>query len=244
MGKVSKIEYCDSSWSPWIGCTKVSEACTHCYAEAWAKRCGRDFSKVQRASDAAFYAPLKWKDPKRIFVCELSDFMHRKADDWRSMACGVMIAAPWHDYFILSKRPKRYDCWYDDWYQIEACRDWWLGATTENQEQFNDRTDSLLRLPHSKIWVSAEPLLGPIHFGTTLIDTVYGPHISFVVVGAESSPNRRECKVEWIEDIVDQCRAANVPVFVKQGSHRFPGRQGDIPDHLWKIKELPRGEET
>lgn len=64
-------------------------------------------------------------------------------------------------------------------------------------------------------------------------------NLGFVVVGAESGPNRRPCKVEWIEDIVDQCRAAQVPVFVKQGSHRFPGRQGDIPDDLWRIKEIP-----
>jgi len=40
--------------------------------------------------------------------------------------------------------------------------------------------------------------------------------INWVVVGAESGPDARECKIEWIESIVEQCRAAGVPVFVKQ----------------------------
>jgi len=235
MGKISKISYCDSSWSPWIGCTPVSEACTNCYAKAWAKRTGRNFSTVTLASDATFYAPIRWKAKKRIFVCELSDFMHPKADKYRLMACEVMVTASWHEYLILSKRPERYDEWYHDGSWVN----WWLGTTTENQECFDSRVEPLLTLDHSRLWISAEPLLGPINFENTLVDTVYGPHVAHVVVGAESGPNRRECKVEWIEDIVDQCRAAQVPVFVKQGSHRFPGRQGDIPDNLWKIKEMP-----
>jgi protein gp37 len=191
---------------------------------------------VQRASHAHFYAPIRWTERKRVFVCELSDFMHRGADDWRSMACGVMAAAPWHDYLILSKRPERFN----DWYIDSVWDDWWLGATTENQEQFESRAERLLTLRHSRLWISAEPLLGPIDFGDKLVATDYLPHIAWVVVGAESGPNRRPCHIEWIEHVVAQCRAANVPVFVKQGSHCFPGQQGDIPDHLWQIKEIPQ----
>ena len=33
MAEKSKIEWCDSTFNPWIGCTKVSPACDHCYAE-------------------------------------------------------------------------------------------------------------------------------------------------------------------------------------------------------------------
>ena len=40
MGEQTKIEWCDHSWSPWRGCTKVSEGCAHCYAEALADRFG------------------------------------------------------------------------------------------------------------------------------------------------------------------------------------------------------------
>ena len=40
--------------------------------------------------------------------------------------------------------------------------------------------------------------------------------IDWVIVGCESGPKRRECKTEWVRDIVDQCKAAGVPVFIKQ----------------------------
>ena len=34
MGQVTEFERCDHTYNPWIGCTKVSPACDHCYAEA------------------------------------------------------------------------------------------------------------------------------------------------------------------------------------------------------------------
>lgn len=34
MGQVTGIEWCDHTYNPWIGCTKVSPACDHCYADA------------------------------------------------------------------------------------------------------------------------------------------------------------------------------------------------------------------
>lgn len=41
MGKDSKIQWTDHTFNPWWGCTKVSPACTNCYAEAFARRTGR-----------------------------------------------------------------------------------------------------------------------------------------------------------------------------------------------------------
>ena len=29
MGDTTKIEWCDHTWSPWIGCSKLSAACDH-----------------------------------------------------------------------------------------------------------------------------------------------------------------------------------------------------------------------
>jgi protein gp37 len=34
MGQVTGIEWCHHTYNPWMGCTKVSPACDHCYAEA------------------------------------------------------------------------------------------------------------------------------------------------------------------------------------------------------------------
>ena len=33
MSATTNIEWCDSTFNPWIGCTKVSPGCDHCYAE-------------------------------------------------------------------------------------------------------------------------------------------------------------------------------------------------------------------
>ena len=47
MGARSKIEWTDSTFNPWVGCTKVARtrgapsACDFCYAEKWAKRSGQ-----------------------------------------------------------------------------------------------------------------------------------------------------------------------------------------------------------
>ncbi len=38
----------------------------------------------------------------------------------------------------------------------------------------------------------------------------------WVIVGGESGPNARPCQIEWILDIIEQCKAAGVPCFVKQ----------------------------
>jgi len=45
-------------------------------------------------------------------------------------------------------------------------------------------------------------------------------------------------QIEWLESIVEQCEAAGVPVFVKQDSGRYPGKQGRIPDRLWNLRTL------
>jgi len=60
----------------------------------------------------------------------------------------------------------------------------------------------------------------------------------WVIVGGESGPYFRKCQVEWVGDIVDACKDAGIPVFVKQDSNFRNGQQGRIPDELW-IKEMP-----
>jgi len=63
--------------------------------------------------------------------------------------------------------------------------------------------------------------------------------IDGVIVGGESGAGHRPMEVAWAQSIVGQCDAAGVPVYVKQDSHRYPGRQGRIPDALWTRKQVP-----
>lgn len=44
--------------------------------------------------------------------------------------------------------------------------------------------------------------------------------VGWVIAGGESGPGARRCDVAWIRSLVEQCRAAGVPAFVKQlGAH-------------------------
>lgn len=63
MGANSKIEWTTHTFNPWWGCTKVSEACKHCYAEAWAKRVGQPVwgPKVERRT----FGDAHWREPVR-----------------------------------------------------------------------------------------------------------------------------------------------------------------------------------
>lgn len=72
MGK-STIEWCDYTFNPWIGCTKVSDGCKNCYAETLMdKRYGRVQWGPQgervRTSVANWRKPLAW-NKKRWWKC-------------------------------------------------------------------------------------------------------------------------------------------------------------------------------
>mgnify|MGYP004417313778 CR=1 FL=1 len=138
----------------------------------------------------------------------------------------------------------------------------WLGVSVENQRYANERLPLLAQCPAAVRFVSAEPLLGPLDLRSWLwgkldcrcleeerIEHPDWPHpnycwkevpLSWVIVGGESGPGHRPMKVEWVQSLADQCSAAGVPLFVKQGSGLWPGQQDDLPDSLWARKEMPR----
>ena len=106
----------------------------------------------------------------------------------------------------------------------------WLGVSVEDQAAADDRIPELLNTPAAVRFLSCEPLLGPVDLRPWLPATApaldravsgyRGPDIDWVIVGGESGPGARPCDVGWIRDIVQQCKAAAVPVFVKQLGRR------------------------
>jgi protein gp37 len=65
--------------------------------------------------------------------------------------------------------------------------------------------------------------------------------LDWCVVGAESGPGRRPCRLEWIESIVEQCRGAHVPVHVKQIdlNGRVSHDMTEWPESL-RIRQYPK----
>src|ERR1700686_4993429 len=85
MSEKSSIEWTDTIWNPVRGCTKISDGCKHCYAE-----------------------PLRWRNPKMIFVNSMSDLFHENVPEEYVVAVAeVMVAAKWHTYQVLTKRSDR-----------------------------------------------------------------------------------------------------------------------------------------
>lgn len=138
----------------------------------------------------------------------------------------------------------------------------WLGVSVEDQAAADERIPLLLQTPAAVRWISAEPLLGPVSlvvpFAGAKVDACHGalpglPHLDWVVVGGESGPSARVMWLDWARDIVRDCRAAGVPVFMKQlGARPLYGaakswpisdRAGkvmaDWPEEL-RVQEWPR----
>lgn len=161
MGEVTKISWATSSHNFWYGCRKVSPECAYCYAERWAQRTGRDFSKVTRTKD--FAAPLRWKEPKVIFTCSLSDFFIDEATEWREEAWEVIRKANWHKWLILSKRWDSAAIPFIPWVQ-EGTEPWphvIFGASAGNQRMLA-RLSQMFLVPASGYFLSAEPLFGAL----------------------------------------------------------------------------------
>ncbi len=91
----------------------------------------------------------------------------------------------------------------------------WLGVSAEDQKTADERIPLLLQCPAAIHWVSAEPLLGPIDF--ELVEFTQKCRPDWIVVGGESGPGARECRIEWIRSVVAQCKKSEgVLCFVKQ----------------------------
>ena len=87
MADHSGIEWTDATWNPVTGCTKVSPGCKHCYAERLAVRLRAMGNPRYRNGFAVtlqpdqLSLPLRWRQPRRIFVNSMSDLFHEEVPD-------------------------------------------------------------------------------------------------------------------------------------------------------------------
>ena len=221
----TNIEYLDFTWNPLaMRCTPISEGCANCWhikmADRVAKIPGMMFNEEMsyRGINKPYLVkerledPLKRKKPSIIGVQFMGDLFHEDIPDHQINSVFLtMVKADWHTYLILTKRPERMADF------ITIGNGWrgmmpyvWLGVTAENQQTLNDRWLIIQEIPASVIWVSMEPLLGPIKF----IWNARKPN--WVIAGCESGAGRRPAKIEWFRDLKNQCVEAGVPFFLKQ----------------------------
>ncbi len=250
----TKIEWATEVWNPVTGCTPISEGCQNCYAKRMATRLkGRFGYPEDEPFKVTFHPdkldqPLKWKKPRRIFVCSMADLFHGDIPGHViHEVMKVIKRSNQHTFLILTKRPNRMR---SIWMNIDGVRprNVWLGVSCENQARADERIPILLQIPATKRFISYEPALGPVDLGLHLGGERYvdcggckstpvrgqpycpGDHeaggIDWVIAGCESGPNRRPAKTEWFRDLKNQCVDAGIPFFLKQMGTEPPAISG------------------
>jgi len=258
------IEWCDMTWNPITGCLHECEYCYACLiarrfggGEAWDRgssissdpRLHVLFTKPEKPFPFYFEPtlhsyrsdqPAKIKTPKNIFVGSMADcFGSWVPDEWITKVFEACTAAPQHRYLFLTKNPARYTQPEIHNFGNEGTNalhhkypeNWWFGTTVTNQAERDLR---LNRLPFYKnCFVSIEPLHEEIPLNPRALRNA--KYIKWVIIGAESG--RKPSVVprrEWIVDIVDACRTANVPVFLKNNLADIWG-QPLIQEYPWEV---------
>jgi len=171
--------------------------------------------------------------PTKYFWCDMTDlFGAWVRQEWIDACFATMAATPHHIHMLLTKRPERI--------AASLPPDWgagyphvWIGTSVENRRWLR-RLDTLCQVPAVVHFASFEPLLADLGDLSPWL-----PSLHWVIVGGESGPQRRPMEVAWLLSIVEQCQTAGIPVFVKQDTALRDGRQGRIPDDVWRIKEFP-----
>lgn len=255
MGETTAISWTDHTFNPWMGCTKVSPACDHCYAEALGKRTGKvqwgDDAVRVVTSDGYWRNPIKWNAAaerdgvrRRVFCASMADVFEDRPElvEPRERLFDLIADTPALDWQLLTKRPENVGrmLGHDIPFNI------WLGTTVEDQERAEERIPHLLGAPVSVRFLSCEPLLGPIDLRPWLRrispeaeaasqftwDT--SKRIDWVIVGGESGPGHRPLDVSAARAIRDECLVWNVPFFFKQHGGRTPTAGGHFLDgQVW-----------
>lgn len=198
----------------------------------------RPFNKVVFHPDR-LDKPLHWRKPRRVGVCFMGDlFDEQVPSDWQSNVYDIMDQCPKHLFFILTKQAK---IMANRLAGVQRLDNIWHGVSICDQEDADRMIPDLLKVPGKK-WVSIEPMLGKTrldwaldHPQRTAIE-----QLGWIVCGAESGPKRRPCYWPWMIDVVEQCRAAGVPVYVKQMliNGRVSHNPEEWPEEL-RVQDLP-----
>lgn len=247
MAENSKIEWTTHTFNPWIGCTNVSPACDHCYAEALSKRYGwvewGAHGERKRTSPANWKKPHAWNkaakaagERPRVFCASLADWLDNKVPvAWREDLAEVIDATPHLDWLLLTKRIGNFNKlapWHDD----DIPPNVWLGITCGSQDEYDRDWPKLRELQANVLFISYEPALGPLRlipFPHTLTGDSGPLFPNWIICGGESGHHAREMNPQWARDLRDECGRHDVNFFMKQMTGKKP-----IPDDLL-VRQFP-----
>jgi len=252
----STINWCDCTFNPWEGCTKVSPGCLHCYAKArderhliepvnhWGPGAARRIM-----SDGYWRQPHSWNRKAaasgtrlRVFCASLADVFDVEAPKGQRERLWKLIKATSHlDWLLLTKRA--------DNIERMLPRDWgdgypnvWLGATCENRKHGLSRIELVRNIPAAVRFLSCEPLIEDLGD----IDLL---GIDWVIIGGESGSDARSFDAAWGESLIRQCQAQGVKTWMKQLGRRpvlsgndlvILGESGKRDGHAGNLTRWPK----
>jgi protein gp37 len=258
MGESTGIQWTDHTFNPWWGCARVAKGCEHCYAEAFAKRTGH---KVWGASERRFFGDKHWAEPLRwneqakregarrlVFCASMADVFEDRPelDEHRARLFELIRATPHLVWQLLTKRPENIL----RFAPLPRLPNVWYGASAATQAELA-RNVQWLRVLNATTFVSLEPLIERVVFH---YDWLLGHGaIDWVIVGGESGPGARPFDLAWASLLIQQCSAADVPLFFKQAGARptIGGKPLSLKDRkggdlaelssLYNVRQFPRG---
>jgi len=246
------------------GCTAVGQGCKHCWSAGITHRFRSDqgFTKDNHWTGKIRcneHLLKRFNNKNGRFFAIWNDLFHSDVDyDFIDKVMQKILDNPQHIFQVLTKRPedmyiyvintiKRYKniCITGAGIEHNNLPNLWLGISASTQDEYNVGIKYLRKTPAAVRFVSFEPLISEM----SNIDLT---GIGWIIVGAESGHKRRKCDYEWIVKIVEQCRSARVPVFVKQvhnddgklikSKDRFKLPRGNIYRELLEIQEYPEAQ--
>lgn len=233
--------------------------------------------KPRRVLTGAWSQPAKWnREAKaagkraKVFCSSMADVFedHPTVAEQRERLWPLIHQTPWLDWQLLTKRPENImgmvpDSWRGGLFPDNV----WIGTTVADQPYADLRIPILLAVPARVRFLSVEPMLGPIDLSNLVRTMSVGEHhysalecdvdpeddewngrtVNWIIIGGESGPKARPLNVDAAADLVQQCRSAGVPVFVKQfgerwardsGTHHIDSHGGD--PSVWPSGDWPR----
>lgn len=252
------IIWTEKTWNPMSGCVKISQGCKYCYAFTLAEQ-KRGTAAFPNGFDLTIREhklkePFKLKEPTLIFANSMSDlFWDKVSDEYRNKIIDVIEQTPQHEYQVLTKRP---DIMLEFSRKRKLPPNFWAGTTVENAD-VQWRIDVLKQVDAEIRFVSAEPLIGPLHFSADELDG-----ITWVITGGESGNHLwkddvaekralvyydrekkkwfpRPEREEWVREIKNFCVDRNIKFFHKQWGGHYPEAAGrELDGKFWT--EIPR----
>ncbi|MDP1745318.1 MAG: phage Gp37/Gp68 family protein [Bacteroidota bacterium] len=220
--KKNVIEWTGTTLNPTSGCEQITSGCANCYAKTISERLMKMGKEKYRNNfeltlhQEVLKTPYHWKKPTLVFLNSMSDLFHSGVtDEFIIQTFKMMNETQIHTYQVLTKRADRLAQMDKDGL-LTWTPNIWMGTSVENtHKDVISRIDYLSQTKAHTKFLSCEPLLSGL-------PDMNLTKINWVIVGGESGPGARKVEKEWILDIQQQCKVADVPFFFKQwGDKKF-----------------------